>query len=241
MKHINLFIFFSSAEARRYAGVTPCPASSSCTVTGRNSHLPHCKAQGLLALARLSCMAVPTTARSEARSAPLVTIQLVGEAFPSAASPPHPAPRVTASLLGARGIAPYVGATQSASVKPDPEGLGNLCQWECLTWISLADLIGCGNTWGYVGRSGKEGQWHPAEKGKQPEGSSWVWGQERGLGCDSQQLGSEQPSGLTQLQTKHHGWLPPEKQCQQKEAMVPPNCQISAACGKMCTLSSLWT
>lgn len=114
------------------------------------------------------------------------------------------------------------------------------CERECLMWISLVDLIGCGNTWGYVGRSGKEGQWHPAEKGKQPKSSDWVWGREGRLGCDSQQLGSEQPSGLTQLQPKQHGWLQPEKQCQQREAIVPPNCQISAACGKMCTLSSLW-
>lgn len=158
-----------------YAGVTPCPASSSCTVTGMNSHLPHCKGQGLLALAKLISMAVATTTCSEARSAPLVITQLVGEAFPSAASPPQPAPRIIASLLGAWDVAPHVGATQSASVKLDPEGLGNLCQWECLMWISLADLIGCGNTWGYVGRSGKEGQWHPAEKGKQPEARKVGW------------------------------------------------------------------
>lgn len=109
-----------------YAGMTPCPASSTCTVTGTKSHLPLCKGQGLLALTRLSGMALPTTARSEARPAPLVPTQMAGEAFPSAASRPHPSPQATASLLGAWSVVPHIGATQSASVKPDPECLGNL-------------------------------------------------------------------------------------------------------------------
>lgn len=109
-----------------YAGMTPCPASSSCIVTETKSHLPHCKGQGLLALARLSGMALPTTACSEARPAPLVPTQMAGEAFPSAASRPHPSPQATASLLGAWSVVAHTGATQSASVKPDPECLGNL-------------------------------------------------------------------------------------------------------------------